>query len=53
VLVGTLALCIPCAAASYYVVERPLLGLKHRRLRDVSRRRRPVAAEAAGESGSA
>jgi peptidoglycan/LPS O-acetylase OafA/YrhL len=35
VLLGTLAITIPCAAASYYIVERPLLRLKHRRLRDV------------------
>ncbi len=34
-LIGTLAITIPCAAASYYLVERPLLRLKYRRLRDV------------------
>lgn len=39
VLGGTLAVTIPCAAASYYLVERPLLRLKYRRLRDVARRR--------------
>ena len=37
VLIGTLALSIPCAAASYYLLERPLLRLKYRRLRDVVR----------------
>ncbi|HSD75778.1 MAG TPA: acyltransferase [Solirubrobacteraceae bacterium] len=30
VLAGTLALAIPCAALSYYAVERPLLRRKHR-----------------------
>jgi peptidoglycan/LPS O-acetylase OafA/YrhL len=35
VLIGTLAISIPCAAASYYLVERPLLRLKYRRVRDV------------------
>ena len=35
VLIATLAIAIPCAAASYYLVERPLLRLKYRRLRDV------------------
>jgi peptidoglycan/LPS O-acetylase OafA/YrhL len=34
-LIGTLAISIACAAASYYVVERPLLRLKYRRARDV------------------
>jgi peptidoglycan/LPS O-acetylase OafA/YrhL len=34
-LAGTLAISIPIAAASYYLVERPLLRLKYRRLRDV------------------
>jgi peptidoglycan/LPS O-acetylase OafA/YrhL len=34
-LIGTLAISIPCAAASYYLVERPLLRLKYRRVRDV------------------
>ncbi len=33
VLVGTVAIVIPVAAASYYLVERPLLRLKYRRLR--------------------
>jgi peptidoglycan/LPS O-acetylase OafA/YrhL len=32
VLAGTLALSVGCAAASYYVVERPLLRLKYRTL---------------------
>ncbi|MEK6326368.1 MAG: acyltransferase [Actinomycetota bacterium] len=35
VLIATLAITIPCATASYYLVERPLLRLKYRRLRDV------------------
>jgi peptidoglycan/LPS O-acetylase OafA/YrhL len=42
VLLGTLAITIPCAAASYYVVERPLLRLKYHRIRDVVLGRRPV-----------
>jgi peptidoglycan/LPS O-acetylase OafA/YrhL len=33
VLLGTLAIVIPVAAASYYLLERPLLRLKYRRLR--------------------
>ncbi len=37
VLVGTVAISIACAAVSYYLVERPLLRLKYRRLRDVIR----------------
>lgn len=43
-LVATLAITIPCAAASYYLVERPLLRFKYRRVRDVlgsARRPRP------------
>lgn len=32
VLAGTLAISIGCAAASYYLIERPLLRLKYRRL---------------------
>lgn len=42
VLIGALAISVPCAAASYYLVERPLLRLKYRRLRDLpaARRRR-------------
>jgi peptidoglycan/LPS O-acetylase OafA/YrhL len=35
ILIATLAITIPCAAASYYLVERPLLRLKYRRVRDV------------------
>ncbi|MEA2211129.1 MAG: hypothetical protein QOF83_1077 [Solirubrobacteraceae bacterium] len=35
VLLGTLAISVACAAASYYLVERPLLRLKYRRIRDV------------------
>ena len=38
VLLGTLAISTAAAAASYYVVERPLLRLKYHRLRDVLRR---------------
>ena len=34
-LITTLAITIPVAAASYYLVERPLLRLKYHRLRDV------------------
>jgi peptidoglycan/LPS O-acetylase OafA/YrhL len=34
-LIATLAITIPCAAASYYLVERPLLRLKYRPVRDV------------------
>jgi peptidoglycan/LPS O-acetylase OafA/YrhL len=34
-LIGTLAITIPCAAASYYLLERPLLRLKYHRVRDV------------------
>jgi peptidoglycan/LPS O-acetylase OafA/YrhL len=33
VLLGTVAIVIPVAAASYYLVERPILRLKYRRLR--------------------
>jgi peptidoglycan/LPS O-acetylase OafA/YrhL len=36
VLTGTLAITLPIAAASYYLVERPLLRLKYRRLRDLA-----------------
>jgi peptidoglycan/LPS O-acetylase OafA/YrhL len=44
VLGGTLAISIACAAASYYLVERPLLRLKYRRVRDLlghTKRARP------------
>lgn len=34
-LLSMLAITIPIAAASYYLVERPLLRLKYRRLRDL------------------
>jgi peptidoglycan/LPS O-acetylase OafA/YrhL len=45
VLAGTLAISIPCAAISYYLVERPLLRLKYRRVQDVIRGyRRPASA---------
>jgi peptidoglycan/LPS O-acetylase OafA/YrhL len=47
-LIGTLAITIPCAAASYYLLERPLLRLKYHRVRDVvghvGRVRRPSPA---------
>ena len=33
VLLGTVAIVIPVAAASYYLVERPILRLKYRTLR--------------------
>lgn len=39
VLFITLAVTIPCSAASYYFVERPLLRLKYHRIRDVVRGR--------------
>jgi peptidoglycan/LPS O-acetylase OafA/YrhL len=41
-LIATVAITIPCAAASYYLVERPLLRLKYRRVRDVFDSVRPV-----------
>lgn len=47
VLVGTTALTFACAAASYYLVERPILRLKYERLGDVLRPRsrgRPAGA---------
>src|SRR5581483_4618425 len=44
-LVVTLVLSIAVAAASYYVVERPLLRLKYRRLTDLTGRRRPARAQ--------
>ncbi len=40
VLAGTLAISIACAAASYYIVERPLLRLKYHRWRELVRTRR-------------
>jgi peptidoglycan/LPS O-acetylase OafA/YrhL len=58
VLLGTLAISISVAALSYYVVERPLLRLKHRRLRPGYRPRlfrredHVVGAEAARERGA-
>lgn len=39
VLLGTLGIAIACAAASYYLVERPLLRLKYRRPRRHTRAR--------------
>jgi peptidoglycan/LPS O-acetylase OafA/YrhL len=42
VLAGTLALATLCAAASYYLVERPVLRLKYKRLRDARLLRRPA-----------
>jgi peptidoglycan/LPS O-acetylase OafA/YrhL len=44
VLLGTLAISIPLAAASYYLLERPVLRLKYRSLRDVLRRPRSAGA---------
>ena len=44
VLAGTALASTACAAASYYLVERPTLRLKYRRLRDVVRLRRPEPA---------
>ena len=43
VLLATLGLSIACAAASYYLLEKPVLRLKHERLRDLiaERRRAP------------
>ena len=38
VLLATLAISIACAATSYYLVERPFLRLKYRRLRDLTPR---------------
>ena len=40
VLTGTLAISILCATASYYLLERPLLTLKHRRMSDLLRARK-------------
>ena len=48
VLLGTLAVSIPCAAASYYLLERRVLRLKYRRLRDLIR---GGGLDAAPESG--
>jgi len=39
VLVGTFLVAVPLAATTYYLVERPVLRLKYRRLRDALRRR--------------
>ena len=41
VLLGTLAFSTACAAASYYLVERPILRFKYRRLPDLVRVARP------------
>lgn len=35
ILAATLSISIACAAASYYLVEKPLLALKYRKLRDL------------------
>lgn len=56
VLLGTLALSTACAAASYYLVERPILRFKHRRLPALIRVPRPrragsVAAPDVSQSG--
>jgi peptidoglycan/LPS O-acetylase OafA/YrhL len=52
VLAGTLLVAIPLAAASYYLIERPLMRLKYRRLRDalrgLPRRMRRSAPDVAG-----
>jgi peptidoglycan/LPS O-acetylase OafA/YrhL len=37
-LLGTLVLSVAVAAASYYLVERPILRLKYHRLADLIRR---------------
>jgi peptidoglycan/LPS O-acetylase OafA/YrhL len=50
VLALALVLAIPLAAASYYLVERPLMLLKYRPLQDVLRRR-PRTAEPAPGAG--
>jgi peptidoglycan/LPS O-acetylase OafA/YrhL len=52
------AMAVACAAASYYLVERPILGFKDRRRRSASRASEPDATaasarQAAGLSGSA
>jgi peptidoglycan/LPS O-acetylase OafA/YrhL len=46
VLIGTCLVTIPIAALSYYVIERPLMRLKYRPLREVLRwpRRKPETA---------
>lgn len=44
VLAGTLALTIPIAATSYYLIERPILRLKYRSLRDIVGKRNRRAA---------
>lgn len=46
-ILGSLAT-LPLAALSYYVVERPLMKLKYRRLREVLAGRRGAAAESGG-----
>ena len=54
VLVGGVMLTIPLAIASYYLVERPLMKLKYRRLREVLRdrsRRGVGAVPGAGRPG--
>jgi peptidoglycan/LPS O-acetylase OafA/YrhL len=50
--IGTLAITIPCAAASYYLVERPILRLKYRRLRDVTGYVRRVRKPLTGDQAS-
>lgn len=41
ILVGTTAIALPLAAASYYLIERPLMTLKYRPLSSLLRRRAP------------
>jgi peptidoglycan/LPS O-acetylase OafA/YrhL len=41
VLIGTVALSVACAAISYYLVERPVLRFKYKRLMDAIPLRRP------------
>ncbi len=41
VLIGTLLFALPCAAASYYLVERPLMKLKRFPITEWLERRRP------------
>ena len=48
VLIMTLLIAVPIAAASYYLVERPLMRLKYRPLREVLRRRSRAAEPAPG-----
>ena len=51
VLAGGTLLAVPLAARSYYVVERPLMKLKYRPLREVLRERSRRRVEAAADAG--